>query len=70
MVQTIKQIVSKLTDLKLPLDTDYLIIECDGSSIGCGAVLFAKPNKYSSKNSEQICRYASGKLRKKVTEAA
>ena len=55
-----KQAVGNLPDLKLPLDTDYLIIECDGYEKGWGAILKSKRNKYSPKNEEQICRYSSG----------
>ena len=65
LVQEIKREISRLTDLKLPLDTDYLIIEYDGSNLGWGAILLAKPNKYSRKEEEQICRYASEKYKEK-----
>ena len=30
-----------------------------------GAVLLAKPHKYSAKNTEKICRYSSGKYKEK-----
>ena len=47
----------KLPVLKLPLDTDYLIVESDGYKLRWEAVLKSKPNKYSAKSEEQICRY-------------
>ena len=61
----VKQAVTNLPDLKLPLDTDYLIIECDGCEEGWGAILKSKPNKYSPKTEEQICRYGSGQYRER-----
>ena len=33
-IEKVKQAVANLPDLKLPLDTDYLIIECDGCEEG------------------------------------
>ena len=48
-----KPAVANLSNLKLPLDIDYLIIECDGCEEGQGAILKSKPNKYSFKNEEQ-----------------
>ena len=30
-----------------------------------GAVLLAKPHKYSAKNTEKMCRYSSGKYKEK-----
>jgi len=61
LVQNIKQKVNKLPTLQLPLDSDYLVLECDGCESGWGAILKRKKNKYLSKDNEQICRYASGK---------
>ena len=61
MVQNIKQKVNKLPTLQLPLDSDYLVLECDGCEVRWGAILKRKKNKYLSKDNEQICRYASGK---------
>ena len=49
LVKKIKEEVNRLSKLKLPLDTDYLIIESDGSSLGWGATLLAKSNKYDNK---------------------
>ena len=49
----------------MPLDTDYLTIECDGCEEWWGAILKSKPNKYSSKIEEQICRYNSGQYRER-----
>ena len=42
-----------------------MIIETYGCSLECGGVLLAKPHKYSAKNTENICRYSSGKYKKK-----
>ena len=61
----IKEKCKTLPELNLPLDTDYLIIETDGSSDGWGAILYKKPNKYSEKKTEEIARYASGKYKEK-----
>ena len=33
--------------------------------MGWGAILLAKPHKYSTKNTEKICRYSSGKYKEK-----
>ena len=65
LVKSLKEIVTKLPPLDLPLINDYLIIETDGCSLGWGAVLLAKPHKYSAKNTEKICRYSSGKYKEK-----
>ena len=65
-LEKIKQIVIKLPDQKLPLDTDYLIVELDGYELGWDAVLKSKPNKYSAKSEEQICRYYHGKYKEKA----
>ncbi|KAL4579631.1 hypothetical protein LXL04_015785 [Taraxacum kok-saghyz] len=65
LVQTLKEKIKNLPELALPLDTDYLIIETDGCSQGWGAVLCCKPNKFSEKSLERICRYNSGKYKEK-----
>jgi len=59
--QDIKQKVNKLPTLQLPLDSGYLVLECDGCESGWGAILKRKKNKYLSKDNEQIFIYASGK---------
>ena len=41
----------------MPLESDYLIIETDGSFEGWGAILKSRPHKYSSKQEEKICAY-------------
>lgn len=46
-IEKVKQGVTSLPDLKLPLDTDYLIVECDGCEEGWRAILKSKPTKYS-----------------------
>jgi hypothetical protein len=55
----IKDNVKDLKPLKLPLDDHYFIIETDASKEGWGAILKQKPNKYSPKLEEKICRYVS-----------
>ena len=65
LIKTVKELVTKLPPLELPLIDDYLIVETDECSLGWGAVLLAKPHKYSTKNIEKICRYSSGKYKEK-----
>ena len=65
LVKTLKELITKLPPLELPLINYYLIIEIYGCSLGWRAVLLAKPHKYSAKNTEKICRYSSGKYKKK-----
>jgi len=65
LVQQIKEKVKNIPELSIPLETDYLIIETDGSFQGWGAVLKARPNKYSDKIEEKICAYQSGKYKEK-----
>ena len=62
-VEKVKQAVTSLPDLKLPLYTDYMIVESDGYEIGWGAILKSEPNKYAPKSEEQICRYNNGQYR-------
>jgi len=61
LVKEIKEKVKNLPELSLPLDSDYLVIECDGCELGWGAILKKKKNKYANTAEEEICRYASGK---------
>ena len=42
-----------------------MIAKFDGCELGWGALLKTKPNKYSPKIEEQICRYSSGHYREK-----
>ena len=49
LVKRIKTIVRKLCPLALPLINDYLMVETYGCSLRWGAVLIAKPYKYSKK---------------------
>ena len=65
LVQKIKERLKDLPKLDMPLDTDYLIIETDGSLTGWGAILIAKPNKYAGKDLEKIVRYNSGNYKEK-----
>jgi hypothetical protein len=60
LVKIIKDKVNDLNPLELPLDDHYFIIETDASKEGLGVILKQKPNKYSPKSEETICRYASG----------
>ena len=64
LVKTIKEAVKNIKPLELPLVTDYIIIEVDGCKEGWGAVLLCKPDKYSPKDTEKICSYASGNFNK------
>ena len=65
LVQQIKDKVKNIPDLNIPLESDYLIIETDGSLKGWGAVLKARPSKYANKTEEKICAYQSGKYKEK-----
>lgn len=65
LVKIIKQKCKNLPDLNLPLDSDYLIVETDGSAKGWGATLLRKRNKYDQKSDEKLSRYASGQYREK-----
>jgi hypothetical protein len=65
LVKIIKDKVRDLKPLELPLDNYYFIIETDASKEGWGAILKQKPNKYSPKSEEKICRYASGRYKQK-----
>jgi len=51
--------VNNLLYLSLPLDSDYLVIECDGCELGWGAILKKNKYKYKKIHDEEICRYAS-----------
>jgi len=64
-IEKIKEAIIEIPEMRLPLDSDYLIIETDGCELGWGAVLKRKPNKYSSKKEEELCRYSSGKYKEK-----
>ena len=61
LVKEIKEKIKYLPELSLPLDSDYLVIECDGCELGWGAILKKKKNKYANIAEEEVCRYASGK---------
>ena len=52
LIQKIIEKIKNIPDLKIPLESDYLIIQTDGSDLGWGAILKARPNKYSNKNEE------------------
>ena len=66
LVKEIKEKVKNLKLLELPLDNNYFIIKTDASISGWGAILKQKPNKYSPKSEESICRYASGTYKLKT----
>ncbi|XBH80057.1 hypothetical protein VPH35_105882 [Triticum aestivum] len=66
LVKAIKEKVRNLKPLELPLEDNYFIIETDASKVGWGAILKQKPNKYSPKADEKICRYASGSYKLKT----
>ena len=42
----IKEMINNLPYLSLPLDSDYLVIKCDGCERGWGVDLKKKKNKY------------------------
>jgi hypothetical protein len=66
LVKIIKEKVKDLKPLELPLDNHYFVIETDASKEGWGAILKQKPNKYSPKSEEKICRYASTRYKLKI----
>lgn len=66
LVRLIKNKVTELKPLELPLDNKYSIIEINNSQLGWGAILKQKPNKYSSKIDEKICRYTTGSYKLKT----
>jgi hypothetical protein len=65
-VRIIKDKVKNFKPLVLPLDNHYFIFETDAYKYGWGAILKQKPNKYSPKLEENICRYASGSYKLKI----
>ena len=65
LVQRLKKRVMNLPEMSLPLDSDYLIVQTDGSEHGWGGILLKRPSKYSSIHEEQLCRYASGTYKEK-----
>lgn len=65
LVQKLKDMIKTIPDLQLLLESDYLIIETDGCDTGWGAILKARPNKYSSKKDEKLCAYNSGQFKEK-----
>ena len=65
ILKKIKEIVKKLPPLRLPLDTDYLVVETDRCESRWGEVLKCKPQKYCNKNEEEICRYRSENFKEK-----
>jgi hypothetical protein len=69
LVKIIKDKVKDLKPLELPLDIHYFIIETDASKECWGAILKQKPNNYSPKSEEKICRYASGSYKLKTVNS-
>ena len=57
--------VNDLPYLSLPLDSNYLVVECDSCELGWGDILKKKKNKYEKGHDEEICRYALGKYHTK-----
>jgi len=55
LVKEIKEKVKNLPELSLPLDSDYLVIQCDGCELGWGAILKKKKNKYANTAEEEVC---------------
>ncbi|KAI4374074.1 hypothetical protein MLD38_012115 [Melastoma candidum] len=59
LVAKIKALVQKLPDLRLPPKDAHIIVECDGSMEGWGAVC-KWTTVLGARNQEEICAYASG----------
>ena len=55
LVQKIKEMVNNLPYLSLPLDSDYLVIECDGCEQGWGAILKKNKNKLLRMKNKKKC---------------
>uniref|UniRef100_A0A453GMQ0 Reverse transcriptase/retrotransposon-derived protein RNase H-like domain-containing protein n=1 Tax=Aegilops tauschii subsp. strangulata TaxID=200361 RepID=A0A453GMQ0_AEGTS len=67
-IKLVRAIINKVKNLKpleLPLEDYYFIIETNASKVRWG-LLKQKPNKYSPKGGEKICRYASGSYKLKT----
>ena len=65
LVQKIKEMVNNFSYLSLPLDSDYLVKECDGCEQGWRAIQKKKKKKNEKIHDEEICRHASGKYHTK-----
>lgn len=66
LVQKIKEVCKTLLDLQLPLDTDYLIIETDGSTTSWGAVLKCRPHKNNPNIQKKFASMHRANIRKKA----
>nr|AFO11489.1 polyprotein [Sugarcane bacilliform virus] len=64
LINKIKTMVRTLPSLTIPPEDAYIIIETDACATGWGAVCKWKKYKEDPRNTEQICRYASGKFDK------
>ncbi|KAG6484652.1 hypothetical protein ZIOFF_053173 [Zingiber officinale] len=62
IIRQIKSLVQSLSDLELPPNHAYVIIETEGSMEGWGGVCKWKEKQYDPRNTEKICAYASGKF--------
>ncbi|QAX91646.1 ORF3 [Codonopsis vein clearing virus] len=62
IVAKIKKPVTELPDLELPPPDAYIVLETDGCMEGWGGVCKWKAAKGSSKGTEKVCSYASGKF--------
>lgn len=67
LVQQIKDKVKNISDLSIPLESDYLIIETDGSLKGWGAVLKARPSNILIKQKKKFVHTKVKNIKKKKT---
>nr|GFB65738.1 putative polyprotein [Tanacetum cinerariifolium] len=62
LVKKIKEQVQNLSDLKIPPENAYIILETDGCMEGWGGIVKWKKSKEDPRGSERIYAYASGKF--------
>nr|GEU50219.1 TPA: orf y [Tanacetum cinerariifolium] len=62
LVRKIKEHVQNLSDLEIPPENAYIILETNGCMEGWGEIVKWKKSKAYPKSSERICAYASGKF--------
>ncbi|GJZ59695.1 Orf y [Tanacetum coccineum] len=64
LVRKIKEQVQNLSDLEIPPENAYIILETDGCMKRWGRIVKWKKSKGDPRSSEKICAYASGKFSK------
>ncbi|GJR42810.1 hypothetical protein Tco_1310913 [Tanacetum coccineum] len=62
LVRKIKEQVQNLSDLEIPPESAYIILETVGCMEGWGGIVKWKKSKGDPRSSEKICAYASGKF--------